>query len=113
MTKETIPVIDISSISLNKENLKCEQFSEVSYHLAQALSTWGFAYLKNHGIPKQTVSGKTLLPVYSPFTFSIGFFDTEGEAQKIALAKKVTISKKIYNFCSILMKLGQIDYLES
>ena len=29
----------------------------------------------HHGIPKQTVSGKTLLPVYSPSTFSIGFFD--------------------------------------
>ena len=55
MTKETIPVIDISSISLDKENLKSEQFSEVSYHLAQALSTWGFAYLKNHGIPKQAI----------------------------------------------------------
>ena len=62
MTKETIPVIDISSISLDKGNLKSEQFSEVSYHLAQALSTWGFAYLKNHGIPAQQVRFEILNP---------------------------------------------------
>ena len=37
----------------------------------------------------------------------------EGDRKNLGLAKKVTISKKIYNFCSILMKLSQSDYLKS
>ena len=37
----------------------------------------------------------------------------EGEQIFSGLAKKVTISKKIYIFCSILMKLGQTDHLKS
>ena len=50
-----ISVIDISPISLAIPNPKIEDFQKVSLNLADALSTKGFAYLTNHGIPETTI----------------------------------------------------------
>jgi len=46
-----IPVIDVSKIALDNVDV-CDQFYDVvGKEFCAALSTWGFAYLKNHGIP--------------------------------------------------------------
>lgn len=53
---EYIPVIDISEIGLTLESPSVEGYKKVSKSLATALSTWGFAYIANHGVDSKIVS---------------------------------------------------------
>ena len=49
---ETIPVIDISCISLQHVDVGYKHYEQVGVRLCEALSSCGFAYLSNHGIPE-------------------------------------------------------------
>ena len=51
----SIPVLDISCISLQQEDVAHKNYEDLGTKLCDALSTSGFAYLKNHGIPERTV----------------------------------------------------------
>ena len=51
-----IPIIDLTEISLTRPNPEPSSFEKVSTDLAEALSSWGFAYLSNHGISRSTVN---------------------------------------------------------
>ena len=51
----SIPVLDISCISLQHVDVAYKNYEELGTKLCEALSTCGFAYLKNHGIPERTV----------------------------------------------------------
>ena len=53
---ENIPLIDISCISLQHVDVAYKNYEELGGRLCEALSTCGFAYLKNHGIPERTVN---------------------------------------------------------
>ena len=50
-----IPVLDISCISLQHVDVAYKNYEELGKKLCDALSTCGFAYLKNHGVPERTV----------------------------------------------------------
>ena len=52
---DNIPLIDISCISLQHVDVAYKNYEELGKRLCEALSTCGFAYLKNHGIPERTV----------------------------------------------------------
>ena len=52
---EQIPVIDVSRIALTISSPEVDDYQQVASNLAQALSTWGFAYLTNHGVDQNTV----------------------------------------------------------
>jgi isopenicillin N synthase-like dioxygenase len=52
---ESIPVINVSSISLENKNVNDEDLQKVGLALSSALATWGFAYLSNHGVQENTV----------------------------------------------------------
>ena len=52
---ESIPVIDISCISLTNVDVGNKRFKAAGEKLSNALSTWGFAYLSGHGIPEIVV----------------------------------------------------------
>ena len=54
-TTDNIPLIDISCISLQHVDVAYKNYEELGTRLCEALSTCGFAYLKNHGIPERTV----------------------------------------------------------
>ena len=54
-----IPIVDFSAMSLEHEDPLKESFEAVKIladQVFQAFSTIGFVYLKNHGIPQETVS---------------------------------------------------------
>jgi len=53
---ERIPVIDVSPIGLTSISPTFDDYQQVSSSLAQALSTWGFAYLTNHGLNPTTIT---------------------------------------------------------
>lgn len=58
-TVSHIPVVDFSAMSLeHKEPLRenVQSLEILADQVYQAFSTIGFVYLKNHGIPQQTVS---------------------------------------------------------
>ena len=46
-----IPIIDLDKIALDNVDVSEKHYDEVGREFCRALSTWGFAYLKNHGIP--------------------------------------------------------------
>ena len=52
---ENISLIDISCISLQHVDVAYKNYEKLGARLCEALSTCGFAYLKNHGIPERTV----------------------------------------------------------
>ena len=52
---DSIPLIDISCISLQHVDVAYKNYEELGKTLCEALSTCGFAYLQNHGIPERTV----------------------------------------------------------
>ena len=58
-TKMAIPVIDFSAMGLQNKNQPWAENSNAVKDLAEelynAFSTVGFVYLKNHGIPQETV----------------------------------------------------------
>ena len=51
----SIPLLDISCISLQHVDIAYKNYEELGKKLCEALSTYGFAYLQNHGIPERTV----------------------------------------------------------
>ena len=51
-----IPVIDVSPIALTTLTPTATDYQQVAASLAQALSTWGFAYLTHHGIHQNTIN---------------------------------------------------------
>ena len=54
-----IPIVDFSAMSLEHEDPLKESFEAVKTladQVYRAFSTIGFVYLKNHGIPQETVS---------------------------------------------------------
>ena len=51
MCSNSIPIIDLSKIALDNVDVSDQHYDEVGAEFCHALSTWGFAYLKNHGIP--------------------------------------------------------------
>ena len=53
---EKIPIIDVSPISLKKATPSTENYEKVAKSLCEALSTWGFAYLANHGIEQNDIN---------------------------------------------------------
>ena len=53
--KDTIPLIDISCISLQNVDVAYKNYEIIGTKLCEALSNCGFAYLSNHGIPEKTV----------------------------------------------------------
>jgi len=53
---KTIPVIDVSRIALTSSRPTAGDYQQVAASLAQALSTWGFAYLTHHGIRQNTIN---------------------------------------------------------
>ena len=55
LKKNTIPLIDISSISLQNVDVAYKNYEIIGIKLCEALSSCGFAYLSNHGIPERTV----------------------------------------------------------
>ena len=52
--KDTIPLIDISCISLQNVDVAYKNYEIIGTKLCEALSNCGFAYLSNHGIPEKT-----------------------------------------------------------
>ena len=56
MNGVAIPVIDISGISLKNVDPAYKNYEDLGKRLCEALSTCGFAYLSNHGIPEKTVN---------------------------------------------------------
>ena len=58
-TKMAIPVVDFSAMGLQNKNQPWAENSNAVKDLAEelynAFSTVGFVYLKNHGIPQETV----------------------------------------------------------
>jgi len=54
-----IPVIDVSKIALSNVDVSDKCYDAVGKEFCQALSTCGFAYLKNHGIPWRMVEACT------------------------------------------------------
>ena len=55
LKENSMPVLDISCISLQHVDVAYKNYEELGTKLCDALSTSGFAYLKNHGIPERTV----------------------------------------------------------
>ena len=55
LKKDTIPLIDISCISLQNVDVAYKNYETIGAKLCEALSSCGFAYLSNHGIPERTV----------------------------------------------------------
>ena len=55
LKKDTIPLIDISCISLQNVDVAYKNYETIGTKLCEALSSCGFAYLSNHGIPERTV----------------------------------------------------------
>ncbi len=53
--EQNIPVIDVSPIALKHLKPTLDDYQQVAFSLSQALSTWGFAYLTNHGVSQSTV----------------------------------------------------------
>ena len=53
--QQQIPVIDASKISLANVDVSAQHYDAVGKEFCAALSTWGFAYIKNHGIPWRLV----------------------------------------------------------
>ena len=53
--KDTIPLIDISCISLQNVDVAYKNYEIIGTRLCEALSNCGFAYLSNHGIPERSV----------------------------------------------------------
>ena len=51
----SIPVIDLSKIALDNVDVSDQHYDEVGARFCEALATWGFAYLENHGIPWELV----------------------------------------------------------
>jgi isopenicillin N synthase-like dioxygenase len=51
----SIPIIDFAQISANSKLEKTDATEDVSRKLHEALSTIGFAYIKNHGIDKVVI----------------------------------------------------------
>ena len=51
-----IPLLDISCISLQHVDVAYKNYEELGTRLCDALSTCGFAYLSNHGIPERTIN---------------------------------------------------------
>ena len=54
--EDSIPVIDISCISLQHVDVAYKHYEELGTRLCTALATYGFAYLSNHGIPAKTIN---------------------------------------------------------
>ena len=55
LKRDTIPLIDISCISLQNVDVAYKNYEAIGTKLCEALSSCGFAYLSNHGIPERTV----------------------------------------------------------
>ena len=53
---ESVPLIDLSCISLQHVDVAYKHYEELGKRLCKALSSYGFAYLSNHGIPEKTVN---------------------------------------------------------
>lgn len=51
-----IPVIDISACSLDKPDSSEEDLRDLGDQVCHVLSTVGFMYIKNHGLPDSVVS---------------------------------------------------------
>ena len=59
MAATDIPIVDFSAMSLDNKDPLSENGQAiriVANEVYRAFSTTGFVYLKNHGIPKETVS---------------------------------------------------------
>ena len=56
INNESIPLIDISCISLQNVDPAYKNYEELGTRLCKAFSTYGFACLSNHGIPERTVN---------------------------------------------------------
>ena len=62
MASVEIPVVDFSAMSIKHKdplNENLEAVRIVADQVHQAFSTIGFVYLKNHGIPEETVGDKS------------------------------------------------------
>lgn len=56
-TSGDIPMVDASEISLIHVDVGYKKYRDVGARLGEALRTWGFAYVSNHGIPASIVEG--------------------------------------------------------
>ena len=72
-----IPIVDFNAMSLEHEDPLKESFEAVKIladQVFQAFSTIGFVYLKNHGIPQETVSNATTTVIVCSTTRSLSGF---------------------------------------
>ena len=88
-----IPIIDCSDIALSNVDVPSQKYEKVGREFCHALSTWGFAYLKNHGIPWNLVD------------------NCVGEAKKFFEIDLETKLKYRYNFDPITHELQQLRSL--
>jgi len=84
-----IPVIDVSPIALTISSPQVDDYQQVASNLAKALSTWGFAYLTNHGVDQNTVKNcfnqsKNFfkLPQHIKDNFARGIHQIQGYSRK-------------------------------
>ena len=69
-----IPIVDFNAMSLEHEDPLKESFEAVKIladQVFQAFSTIGFVYLKNHGIPQETVSKPATTVIVCSITRSL------------------------------------------
>ena len=93
---EAIPVIDISCISLKNVDPAYRNYEELGTRLCKALSTCGFAYLSNHGIPERTVSECKAV--------SEKFFNLPSDVKlkyRFVYQTHITIQKLFHNYCIV------------
>lgn len=82
-------MIDVSRIALTISSPEVDDYQQVASNLAQALSTWGFAYLTNHGVDQNTVKNCFnqsrnffKLPQHIKDNFARGIHQIQGYSRK-------------------------------